>query len=351
MADHAVDKRGFALPATVFVVTLLTLLLATGFARVRADRLIATGSAYVTEALAIAQSGLQKYVGTQAARPADGDSVTIIDIPGGYAVVVARVVQRPADTLLPQTYIIRSTGHMVEPTVSSGSLAQRTVAQFATWQVGYIEAGAALTALNTVRRRPGSGPPTDLSANDTISGEDACLVEPSGRSIWTPLYIPHAYEATIPVAFEPGPPDQSAPVTAIDWPATIGAGIVPAYASIQVDSDEWAVQRVEGNVTLSDGSGTGLLIVTGSLTFGGAHASWEGVILVGRELTFGATYNRVDGLVVTGLQGGVSQRTEFGRADMETVLRYNSCYVLQALEPLTGFTPISNTWIDNWATY
>ena len=346
------DERGFALPATVFVVTLLTLLLATGFARVRADRLIATGSAYAMEALAIAQSGLQKYVGTQATRPADGDSVTIIDIPGGYAVVVARVVQRPADTLLPQTYIIRSTGYLVEPTVSSEPLAQRTVAQFAAWQVGYMQATAALAVHPVTRRRSGS----PLSTQDTISGIDACLSNPQPpvRSLWTPIHDVPSNHTTYPVTFEPTPPDISWVSDDVDWSSTIGSGIIPDHTSIQVNDNNWTIQRVEGNATLNNGFGTGLLIVTGELDFTGSSASWRGVILVGEDLNLRATENRIEGLVATGLKGGLSSLfhwTDYGDSNVKTVIRYNSCNLLQALEPLTGFTPISNTWIDNWATY
>ena len=341
-------ERGFALPVTVFLVTLLTLMLATGFARVRADRQIATGSEYTTEALAVAQSGLHKYMGTQTTRPIDGDSVPIIGIPGGYAEVVARVVQRPADTLLLQTYIIRSTGYVVEPSVSSEPVAQRTVAQFAVWQTGWIDAQAALTAHNGLKRS-GAGGHTQGSDVDSVSGFDACGVQPAVRSVWTPVYETPSGGPWDSVTFEPSPPDESTPATSINWPATIGPGIMPDYTSIQVGSSAWAVQRVNGDATL-DGTGTGLLIVTGHLTFTGGSAAWEGVILVGDSIRFAASSNRVEGLVVSGLNG-TNTSTRFGGAGSTFVVRYNSCHVLQALARLTGFRTISNTWIDNWATY
>jgi len=30
---------------------------------------------------------------------------------------------------------------------------------------------------------------------------------------------------------------------------------------------------------------------------------------------------------------------------------YNQCKIDRALQPLTGFVPIDNAWVDNWATY
>lgn len=345
------SRDGFALPVTIFLVALLTLMLATGFARVRADRQIGVSSEYTIEALTVAQSGLQTYLGTRTTRPPDGDSVRI-NVVGGYSWVVARLVQAAADTLEPQTYIVRSTGYVLEPTVSPDPMAMRTVARFALWQTGTMDALAALTALNDTERRGGGGPPSQFAGDrDTLSGIDACGEAPAIPSLWTPDYDDHTSTPVQPATFEPGPPVESAVTTDIDWSATVGSGIAPDYTSIQVDSEEWSVQRVTGDAVLTDGRGRGLLIVSGGLDFEGTSAAWEGVILVGQDADFNATVNRVEGLVLTGLAGGVSNRTQFGRANVQLVIRYNSCYVARALEPLTGFAEVPNAWIDNWATW
>ena len=91
------DDRGFALPAVIFLVALLTLLLTGRLSRVQADRQIAEASEAMADAFAIAQSGLQNYVGSQTVRPPDGDSVRI-NLTGGYASVISHVIRNPADT-------------------------------------------------------------------------------------------------------------------------------------------------------------------------------------------------------------------------------------------------------------
>ena len=68
------DERGFALPAVIFLVALLTLLLTSGLSRVQADRQIAEASEATAEAFAIAQSGLYNYMGSLTARPPNARS-------------------------------------------------------------------------------------------------------------------------------------------------------------------------------------------------------------------------------------------------------------------------------------
>ena len=82
------SERGFALPTTIFLVTFLTVLLATALARARSDHEVANSGQSVVDALAIAESGLQTYMDGQTSRPSDGDSVRI-NLTGGYADVVA----------------------------------------------------------------------------------------------------------------------------------------------------------------------------------------------------------------------------------------------------------------------
>ncbi len=78
------NERGFALPVTILLVALLTVLLSAGFTRVRAELEITEGTAQVAAALAVAQSGLHTYLGmlnvdtcSRPIRPADGDSLRI----------------------------------------------------------------------------------------------------------------------------------------------------------------------------------------------------------------------------------------------------------------------------------
>ena len=72
---------GFALPLVIFVVTCVTLMLATVSVRVQIDRRIGESSADIVDALTAAQSGLQNYLAAvnfdscyRAMRPADDET-------------------------------------------------------------------------------------------------------------------------------------------------------------------------------------------------------------------------------------------------------------------------------------
>ena len=110
---HRAD--GFALPLTIFVVTCVTMMLAALTFRVQTDWGTARSSSDEVDALALAQSGLQTYLGSAAVRPSDGDSVRL-NLHGGYADLVAHVVRKPIDTLANWMYIVRSTGRLIKPT-------------------------------------------------------------------------------------------------------------------------------------------------------------------------------------------------------------------------------------------
>ena len=124
-------------------------MLSTVMVRVRTDLALAVSSSDVTEGLIIAQNGLRTYLASATERPADGDSIRI-NVQGGYAMVVARLVQRPTDTLDNWRFVIRSTGYVIKPADGSDPRAIRTVGQFADWQHGAIYTSAALTAINGV---------------------------------------------------------------------------------------------------------------------------------------------------------------------------------------------------------
>jgi Tfp pilus assembly protein PilX len=74
------NERGFALPLTILVVTVMTMLIASAHVRARADRIIAESSGATVTAFAVAQSGLYRYLAycdSIKVRPADGDSLRV----------------------------------------------------------------------------------------------------------------------------------------------------------------------------------------------------------------------------------------------------------------------------------
>ena len=109
------SERGFALPMTVFLVTLLTVMLTSAFARTATEIVIAESTEAGVDARAIAQSGLQSYFGQNfTQRPGSGDSIRY-NVAGGYAWVVPSVLRAPADTLDDFTFMLDPDTHVPAP--------------------------------------------------------------------------------------------------------------------------------------------------------------------------------------------------------------------------------------------
>lgn len=345
------SEHGFALPMTILLVAILTVLLAAGFTRVNADREIDTGNVRSVDAFSVAQSGLQTYMHTLTTAPADQDSLRV-NVSGGYAWVVARLVRNPADTLANRIYLLRSTGYAVISALGTTPQAQRTVAQFAQWQSGRINAVGAFMAANGLFKKTG--------ATIVMSGNDIC--SPAASSI-PGLITTNISVAPLPPWTVTGNPPGAqqtfgggaalAGQTKIDWASTISGQLVPDYTSFQNWSWSNAVQVIRGDLTLpAVTGGSGILVVTGDLTTGTTFY-WQGIVLVGGRIIFNGTWNEVLGVVESGLNtlipGGTSRRGDLG--DAPVYVYYSSCLVNAALTSLTGFVPISNAWIDDWASY
>ncbi|HWP38863.1 MAG TPA: hypothetical protein VNL18_15055 [Gemmatimonadales bacterium] len=341
-----------ALPVTIFVVTLLTITLAASFARIGAERSIAVGTSDAVNALQVAQSGLQRYLGSRTSRPPHGDSVRY-NVTGGYADVRAWIVQRPADTTADQMYVVRSTGYAIVPTAGATPQGVRTVAQFGYWQTtsGRLRRVGAFTAANGIRAlNPGGGV--------RIQGVDQCAVDPnipgvrgsSGSSLNFGSY------SGSPGVVVSGSGDHVADTTGVNWAAMTGGGFVPDYNGMQTGVWDWGSHLVRGNATLSNAWGTGMLVVTGDLTTSGSYAYWYGVVLVGGQIIFNSSHTHFNGIVMSGLAeqltGTPPPRGDIGGVGSRQYhIDYWSCYVRNTLTRMTGFVPVRNAYVDNWASY
>lgn len=342
-------ETGIALPVTIFVITLLTITLAASFARVDADRAVAGGTEDAVTALALAESGLQSYMGSQTSRPADGDSVRI-NLAGGYADVVAHVVQKPLDPASPWMYILRSNGHVIVPEQGAVRQAARTVAQFAIWQTGVMRQFAAFTAANRVR--------DENPDRYTLDGRDEC---PDSANAWAAFtrgssdLSDGTFYGAPPLVIQDDNDDDVADTTGVIWNTVLSGAFVPDYKSLVTGESLFKSQVIQGNVTLNNVSGTGLLAVTGNLTTSGTLVSWQGLILVGRAIDFSADSTEFYGMVISGLEahssvgGSPPNNARIGAKPVG--IRYNSCHVRQSIAALTGFAAVRNAWVDNWATY
>lgn len=346
-------EAGFALPMAIYIVTLVTIMLAAVFVRVEADRRFADTSGSHADALAIAHSGLQRYFAqydSLGTRPPDGDSLRV-NVTGGFADVVAHIVQRPADTTVSQFYIVRSTGRVIEPTQGSDPQSERTVAQFAQWQTGTMDILAAFTAAN---RFDPPGPPGTEGVLD-IRGVDQCFTKPAAAGVRVPGAPPPdpGGVSGSPAWSVGGTPSAVATQTDIDWIEVTGGAFLPDYTSL-INLDTWSSYLITGDATLNNTSGSGLLVVTGDLFVTGVGSSWHGVILVGGDIHFDGTVNDFRGAVISGLNylgGPVPDGGVWGPNGSTTRIWYHSCYLDSSLTAISGFAPIQNAWIDNWATY
>jgi len=373
MPNKTRDDRGVALPLTIFVIAILTLMLGATFTRAATENRIAASSKWAVSALFVAQAGLEKYLGqdfTASDRPLPEDSMRL-DVPGGWAWIVPEVLQTPADTMDNFRYIIRSTGYAEDPQQPGSPLAVHTVAQFGDWQTAWPSAPpAALIAANVVQAIALNGPiritGIDLPCGATI---------PTRAAVWVPAdtvgqVITYLDVVAAAVTRTPnGPPTQLgtplsvADLTGIEWDSVVSGAYQAQYNSFQDGDDTYPSQLIDGNYAIGSGwsslRGTGILIVTGNLTISGFRWQFRGIILVGGQLTISVDWrSQIEGVVITGLnslQGPPPPRTQLMGPSLaflsENRVQFNSCNIQRALGSEKGFIPIENTWMDNWATF
>jgi hypothetical protein len=252
------------------------------------------------------------------------------------------------------TYVVRSTGFLIEPTAGADPQARHTIAQFANWQRGTIVMAAAFTAANGIAGgATGTGEFQGVDiASPGCQSADITAIRVSGAD---PI-PPHTTTGSLPNIVSNGSPQNVADSTFIDWASTIGGGIVPDYTTIQTWDASYPVMLITGDATLNvaDTWCYGTLIVTGNLTFTGTRLQWDGVVLVGGRIIFNNTDARFDGLVVTGLNyqtgiGGSAPQGTLGVGNVD--IDFHSDNVRRAMQGFAGFVPIANAWADNWATY
>ena len=351
--SRRVNERGFALPLTILVITVMTMLIATANVRARADRAIAESSGATVTAFAVAQSGLNRYFAyydSLNARPVDGDSLRI-NVPSGYANVRAYKVRSPTDTMEPEVYIVRSTGFPIEPSRGSYPQAQRTVAQFAQWQSASMNITGVVTAANNWV----IGPSTDVDVRGNDHCSPAAATVTGVRTTSTSTLVPSDFD-DITSLIQSGTGSAVADATLIDWASIVGGQFDADYDSYQAWDASYPTMLITGDATIDNFAGMGLLIVTGNLTLTGSVLNWKGVVLVGGGLTVdvvAGVYGYFRGVTVTGLnaQLGMSPPANLISGGSLIDFNYHRCEVQNALNSLIGFVPVPNAWIDNWATY
>ena len=347
------NERGFALPLTILVVTVMTMLIASANVRARADRVIAESSGATVTAFAVAQSGMQRYFAyydSIKVRPPDGDSLRV-NVASGFADVRAYKVLSPTDTMETELYIVRSTGILIEPTRGSDPQAQRTVAQFAQWQSASMLVRGVVTAANDWSIIPW----TDVDVRGWDHCSPAAPTVPGVRTMAASTLAPADFD-DISSLIRSGTGSAVADSTRIDWAFIVGGQFEADYDSYQAWDTSYPTMLITGDTTINNFIGMGLLIVTGDLTLTGFALNWRGVVLVGGRLTIAVgagVYGYFRGVTVTGLnaQLGMSPAANLISGGSLIDFNYHRCEVQKALNTFVGFAPIQNAWIDNWAMY
>ena len=357
------DRRGFALPVAIFVITFLTISLAAITAMISSERRVLDNSLAQVEALSLAQSGLDLFLEDRAAygfvvAPPALLEETRIDLPSGYADVTLEQI-RPAVAGSDPLYVVRSLGVLTDPALSGTPLAQRIVAQYARWTTGTMDVRSGWMSLTGLIKNGTAG---------TISGTDRCGVEPDVAGVSVPNPPGFTTSGNFmpdgdPPVEDMGTPSQAADLVNIDWAGIVdGSALTP---DIRIppdgwpdfsDPNYWPVILVEGNWLIPT-DGRGILITTGNVTVSGA-IEWDGIILAGGHAT-GNGNNQVHGATISGLNIMLADDPDAAAAAMGTnstgngnkTYEYDSCMVKQALENFGGLATYPDAWTDNWPTY
>ena len=351
-------RRGVALPMALFVVVVLTILLAAGFATLSSERRVHANDEAALDAFTLAETGLELFIakrdsfGFTAAPPAWSES-TRASLGGGYADVILKRIRY--DTLMGRYgYVVRSHGVSTVAALSGTPQAERTVAEYAVWQAGSMNVLAGWTSLSGLHKN---------GSSVMGSGADQCGKQPAVAGVavpGNPGYTQNggqlAPQGNPPVDTVAPTPAQMSDSVKIDWAGLAGGTAVTPDITIPPGSwpsftnpNYWPTILVQGNFALP-GDGQGTLIVTGSLTISG-NITWNGVLLVGDNLTSNGN-NAVNGATVTGLNvklGATLPPNDIGNGTKS--FNYNSCNVAKAMAGMGQLVGYSNAWIDNWPTY
>ncbi len=354
--------RGFILPTSLLVLTLLTVMLTAAFVLVAAEFRSTDNAAAGTRALALAQAGLQSYFSSNHGLKATNSNDSVrYTFSTGYADVVARKML--GDTAGTTTWVVRSAATTTDPLLRGQVTARRTVAQMAFLNPSALPMRAAIIALNGVNLT-GTGQ-NPISGNNTNTA--ACSNAPAGNAanIADLTTVPGGYTAS---NGQPATPEYLASVAAvydsthIDWAAVVSGSfnpdyVIPGGSLPAVGNNTWLVGYVTGDITIPasvNSARQGILLVTGNVTFAD-NAVWNGIILAGgfiQGASTTASWN-IGGFAVSGLNCGIGgtcpAANQLDRGSRN--FKWSWCYAHLAVDAIAAMSPRKNTVVDSWAGY
>lgn len=344
--------RGFVLPTTLLVTTLLTVMLTAAFILVSAEYRTTDNSLAASRALSLAQAGLQSYFAQN--RNLTGsttyDSVRYA-YSTGYADVVAQRLHAAASSAL-ALWVARSSGYdtvRVQPGQTNG---KRVVAQLAQLNPGTIPARASFVAPNGVTMSATGANPIDgtdwggCSPQSDTTGLTVPLGGYGGSTAPQPAGNPSLEQI--------GTATTIIDSTRIDWASLLAGNFTPDYIGTlpAAGNSTYQTHYFTTDVTIPSGQRRGLLVVTGDVTLA-SGMRWDGIIIAGGHITATSTSFTVYGMIISGLNLSLGQvvtanqvRRGFGRR-----IRWASCNAGPTVTALSALVPVRNGWVDTWTTY
>jgi hypothetical protein len=343
------DRKGFALAMVVFMLFAAAVAGVTGYQIVSVEASLAEANENTDEALAVANAGVQRYIGEHIGIPG---VTTYAAVGDGTVTITPKKVAKLNDST--DLYLLTSVGTVTDPRYPT-SPAKRTVQQYANLNRRPLKRLAVFATIQPTvlvsnpntevdgRAYFATSKAVDCPAGDTLGVGDIPGIASTGTAVGgsiTPLgsqvLLSYASSSALIGA------------TGLRWSVLKDPtfpipydGTWPNFASIPFDS--FPLIRVNGNYTL-DRSGRGVLIVTGNFTDAGIY-EWRGVILAG-----GATSNSynsgsgngvtVKGMVVSGLNNSVFTGNQ-SLSHWHSL--YYPCYVRRANLALAYLAPVSRS--------
>lgn len=373
-AQHLLHGRraGFALPMAILVIGVLTAGITAAFVRVTNEQQVQNDQGNRVDALALAQTGLDRYLADRAALgltdvPPPAVESAILTLAGGTATVEARQL-RPAVGDDPPLYVVRSTGRTARAQVARVGGGVHTVAQIGYWNSMTLDVRSGWTSLGGLMKSGGSG---------TLSGTDHCGVEGDIAGVAVPsggydqdggTSVPQG----TPGIQEMGTQQEMADAINIDWAGIVHddaispdivitssgqvSSLFPNAATFAANPDYWPVIEIR-NFDYGSGaptwtfalpnSGRGTLVVHGDMVISGG-LSWSGILLVGHGLTSNGN-NTVYGATVSGLNVKLGYAVPVSDVGNGTkTFQFDSCDLAAASAAMAGMRAYANAWVDNW---
>jgi hypothetical protein len=238
--------------------------------------------------------------------------------------------------------------------------AERTVGVYAQWNMVTMNVLAAWLSLSGLNKN-GTG---------VISGIDQCGVMPDVAGVEVPKGDLHVQGGSFNPTGNP-PVDTSNVFTTlkdkvkIDWDGianhnaiaadyTIPDGTFPSSSWFDSNPGAWPVIHIKTNNFSLPNRGRGTIIADSNFTISGSNM-WDGIVLVGGKLTSNGN-NTTAGATLSGLNfllGGTpsSSTVDDSDANGQKTYVYDSCKVSKASSGMRRYTALTNTWMDNVASW